>query len=415
MQLKKYSFGVGDRFARQGEAQLKAFMMADDKGIDITPVWNKSNREHLTVGSEPAETRAAAGAAVKRNGWKGPWFVDADHINLSNVDKYIESCNFFTIDVADYIGEKVPESELKQFAGKFGRYAGELRIPGIPAPFDVSRDLLMAAAEKFLFAVKEASGVYRHIERTKGKGNFLTEVSMDEVAAPQTPLELFFILGSLAAESVPVDTIAPRFTGRFNKGVDYEGDISRFALEFEQNLHIIDYAVSEFGLPSSLKLSIHSGSDKFSIYPVIGNLIRKHDKGIHIKTAGTTWLEEMTGLAMAGGDALELARNIYFEALGRFDELCGPYANVIDIDKHSLPAPAEAGGWDGSRFASALRHDPDNPGYNKHMRQLVHVAYKIAAEKGDVFTAMLEKHRDVIAVQVTENIFRRHMCRLFDL
>jgi tagaturonate epimerase len=415
MELGKYSFGTGDRFARQGEAQLNAFIEADKKGLEITPVWNKSNREHLITGSDPADTRIAADNAVKNLQWSKPWFVDADHINMENVDKFIDSSDFFTIDVADYIGISPLGADLDMFVRNNLGFIGELNIPGIHEPFIITSDLLQEIGKKFLYAVKQAAEIYRQIESKKGKGNFITEISMDEVDKPQSPVELFFILSAIASEIIPVQTIAPKFTGRFNKGVEYQGDLALFAREFEQDLMVIDMAVKVFGLTESLKLSVHSGSDKFSIYPVIGNLIRKHNKGIHIKTAGTSWLEEMTGLAMAGGEALDLAVKIYNEALVRFNELCGPYSAVIDIKRENLPSAREVSEWDGNRFASALRHEPDHPHYNPDMRQLVHVAYKIAAEHGETYTAMLEKHREIIGLQVTSNIYNRHFERIFDL
>ena len=415
MNTGKYSFGIGDRFARQGEAQLKAFVEARNKGLDVTPVWNKSNREHLTIGSEPRETRTEADNAVKNLNWKGSWFVDADHINISSVDRFIDSSDFFTIDVADFIGEKASDTELENFSHLNMKYTGNFNIPGIPETFTLTRDMIYHIGEKFLFAVREAAKIYRHIESKKGKNNFITEISMDEVTESQSPIELFFILGALSAENIPVQTIAPKFSGRFNKGVDYQGDPGKFALEFEQDLLAVDHAVSEFGLPDSLKLSVHSGSDKFSIYPVMGELIRKYDKGIHIKTAGTTWLEEMTGLALAGGDALLLAKNIYGNALGRFDELSGPYSAVIDISRDRLPPAETVSQWDGRRFADALRHDPDHRDYNPDMRQLIHVAYKIAAEYGRNYIGMLENHKDIIAEQVTANIYTRHFKRIFNI
>ena len=168
---------------------------------------------------------------------------------------------------------------------------------------------------------------------------------MDEVESPQTPVDLFFILKMLADKGVPAQTIAPKFTGRFNKGVDYTGNVDQFAKEFEEDVLVIDYAVKEFGLPVELKLSVHSGSDKFTIYPIMASIIKKYDKGIHVKTAGTTWLEEVIGLALAGGEALEAAKSIYSIALGRKDELCAPYADVIDIDDSKLPSVAEVAGW----------------------------------------------------------------------
>lgn len=415
MQIEKFSFGIGDRFAHQGEAQLQAFIMARQKGLDITPVWNKSNREHTTVNSQPGETRTEADNAVRNLKWDGSWHVDADHINMGNVDRYIESSDFFTIDVADYIGQKASVEELESFIENNAGFTGEFTIPGIEGSFEVSNETLRIIGEKFLSAIGEAAKIYRHIESAKGKDNFITEISMDEVSQSQSPLELFFILSAIAAENIPVQTIAPKFSGRFNKGVDYEGDADQFAEEFEQDLMVIDFAVSKFNLPENLKLSVHSGSDKFSIYPAIGKLIRKYDKGIHIKTAGTTWLEEMTGLALAGGDALDLARRIYSEALMQFDELCKPYSSVIDINKNNLPPAEEVSSWDGTRIADALRHDQSNPSYNPDMRQLVHVAYKIAAGMGNTYTDMLKKHKEIIAKQVTDNIYHRHFTKIFKL
>ena len=417
MQIGKYSFGIGDRFAHQGEAQLKALMKANELlGFEIVPVWNKSNREHTIVHSTPAETRSEANAAVKALKYKGQYFVDADHINLTNVDKFIEASDFFTLDVADYIGKKAAQADIEAFVTANAKYTGKLQIPGITVPFDVPVELLRTIAEKFLYAVQEAGKIYRHIEKSKGAGNFVAEVSMDEVNDAQSPVEMFFILSAVAAEKIPAQTIAPKFTGRFNKGVDYVGNVSQFAKEFEEDLLVIDFAVKEFGLPANLKLSIHSGSDKFSIYPVIGKLIRKYDKGIHVKTAGTTWLEEVIGLAMTNDDeAIDLAKAIYSGALGRFDELCGPYATVIDINKNGLPSNKEVERWTGEKLANTLRHVPGHPDYNPNFRQLIHVGYKVAAEYGEEYTGSLEKHKEIVGQQVIENIFDRHIKRLFGI
>ena len=417
MQIGKYSFGTGDRFAHQGEAQLKALMQADKiLKLDFVPVWNKSNREHTIVHSTPDDTRKEADAAVKALGYKGQYFVDADHINLTNVDKFIDSSDFFTLDVADYIGKKALQADIDAFMAANQKYTGKLSIPGIAMPFDVPKDLLQAIAEKFLYAVQEAGKIFRHIEKAKGAGNFVAEVSMDEVNDAQSPVEMFFILSAIAGEKIPAQTIAPKFTGRFNKGVDYVGDVAQFAKEFEEDLLVIDYAVKEFGLPENLKLSIHSGSDKFSIYPVMGELIKKYDKGIHVKTAGTTWLEEIIGLAMTNDEAaIDLAKAIYSGALSRFDELCGPYATVIDIDKSKLPSTKEVERWTGEKLANTLRHIPGHPDYNPNFRQLIHVGYKVASEYGEEYTNALKANKDIVGQQVFENIYDRHIKRLFGI
>ncbi len=413
--LGKYSFGIGDRFGQQGKAQLKAFFLAKEKGIDITPVWNKSNREHQIIHSEPEDTRYAANQAVKETGWKGNYFVDADHININNVDRFVDHSDFFTIDVADYIGRSAGKEAIDQFIRENEKYTPLLSIPGIHERFDISKKILEEIAGKFLFATQEASRIFNHITEKKGNSDFVTEVSMDEVESAQSPVELFFILSSLGKLGVPVQTIAPKFTGRFNKGVDYEGSIDQFRKEFEQDLLVIDFAVKEFSLPENLKLSVHSGSDKFSIYPVMAELIRKHNKGIHIKTAGTTWLEEIIGLALSGEDALSLAKSIYSKAYERRAELCAPYATVIDIKESMLPPPADVEGWDGEQFADTLRHIPGNPLYNPSFRQLIHVGYKVAAEYSNVYISHINQNQTIVGKQVTENIYDRHFRRLFGI
>ena len=413
MILPKYSMGIGDRFAHQGKAQLAAFVKARELGIEIAPVWNKSNREHTIVHSEPGSVREEADNAVNALGWRGAYFVDADHIGLKTVDKFIGASDFFTIDVADFIGKPADDADIFAFVSAHGRYAGSLRIPGIEGTLDVTTDRIEAIARKYLFAVKEAGKVYRHIETAKGKGNFAPEVSMDETDQPQTPIDLLFILAAIAAEKIPVQTIAPKFTGRFNKGVDYVGDVSQFEKEFNDDLAVIAFAVKEFGLPANLKLSVHSGSDKFSIYPAIHRAIHKTGAGLHLKTAGTTWLEELIGLASAGGKGTQIAKDIYTQALSRFDELCGPYATVIDIDKTKLPTPQEVAGWTGERYAGTLRHDQRNPQYNLHFRQLLHVGFKVAAQMGGRYTDALKQFESIVAKNVTENMFDRHLKRVF--
>ncbi|MDX9946799.1 MAG: tagaturonate epimerase family protein [Bacteroidales bacterium] len=411
--LGKFSMGMGDRFGHQGYAQLKAIIEAGKKGAGITPVWNKSNREHMIIGTQPQDVRKEADAVTKASGFTEPYFVDADHINLDTVDKFISSSDFFTIDVASYIGKRADDSKIVEFIEKAKKYTGRIEVPGIKKPVKCTVDQLTGIAENYLYAAQKAGEIYRKIEKAKGAGNFITEVSMDEVAKPQSPVDLFFILLMLGDEKVPVQTIAPKFSGRFNKGVDYVGDIDKFVIEFEEDLLVIDHAVKIFGLPSELKISIHSGSDKFALYPHIGSILKKHDKGVHLKTAGTTWLEEIIGLAEAGGEALEFAKSIYIQALEKTEELCAPYADVIDINASLLPSAEEVRSWNSRKFASSLRHDQSNRDYNPNMRQLVHVAYKLAAHEMDNFYRLLDEHKEIVSQCVFENMYERHITRLF--
>ena len=413
LKLEKYSLGVGDRFARQARAQLRACTLAAQQGVRVIPVWNKSHREHVTIGSEPSSTRAAADAAVKALHWRHPYHVDADHIRLETVDRFLPHSDFYTIDVADWIGKPAAPEAVKAFATRHGELAERIELRSIDRAFRLTRAEIEQIAAKYLLAVQEAGRIYRHIAEAKGEDHFITEVSFDETDNPQTPLELLMILAALADEAIPVQTIAPKFTGRFNKGVDYAGNVAQFEQEFCADLAVVAFAVEHYGLPATLKLSVHSGSDKFSLYAPIRRSLSLFSAGLHLKTAGTTWLEEVIGLAEAGGDGLALVKEIYSEALDHIEELCAPYAAVIAIDRKRLPPRAVVQGWNSEQFVSALRHDQSNPAYNPDLRQLLHVGYKIAAKMGARYLAGLETHQASVAKNVTENLYARHLKPLF--
>jgi len=413
MQLEKYSIGIGDRFGREGVAQMEAIIAAQKRGVEITPVWNKSNREHTIVGTLPDDVRREADHAVQATGWKGSYRVDADHIGVKTVDKFIASADFFTLDVADFIGLPASDTELDAFTASLSAFKGELKIPGIAKSFTVTDDTIRTIGKKYYAAAKEAGAIYRHILAAKGAGAFIVEVSMDETDKPQTPLDLFFILAALAGEGIPLQTVAPKFVGEFHKGVDYIGDPAQFVREFEEDVLVLAHAVNIFNLPANLKLSVHSGSDKFSLYPGMRSALLKHNAGIHLKTAGTTWLEELIGLAAAGGDGLEVAQEVYAQAYARLDELCKPYATVVSIDRSKLPSPAVVNGWTSKEYVDALRHDQSCPAYNVNLRQMLHVAFRIAAEMGERYMSALARHEKIVGANVTENILKRHVEPLF--
>jgi len=413
LKLPKFSVGVGDRFAHQAKAQLAACVLAAKAGVEVVPVWNKSNREHTIIGSEPSQTRLEADAAVKELGWTKPYFLDADHINLKTVARFLDPCDFFTLDVADLIGQPADAGEVAAFVKRHPELIGTVKIPRITEPFNTDVAFVSAVANKFLAAVQDAGRIYRFLVENKGAGRFVAEVSMDETDSPQTPVELLIILAAIADEKIPIQTIAPKFTGRFNKGVDYVGDIAQFTKEFNEDLAAIAFAVKTYGLPENLKLSVHSGSDKFSIYKAIHDAMKTFDAGVHMKTAGTTWLEELIGLAEAGGSGLEIAKEVYAEAYAHSEELCAPYATVIDIDPTKLPKPDEVNGWTSAQYTSALRHQQGNKAYNPSFRQLLHVGFKVAAKMGDRYLKALEANEDVVARNVTANLFERHIKPVF--
>jgi hypothetical protein len=413
LRLPKYSIGVGDRFALQGQAQLRACVAALRQGVEVIPAWNKSNREHHIIGSEPWQTRRAAKAAVEAVEWAPPYFLDADHIGLETVDRFIEPCDFFTIDVAEKIGIPADQDSVKRFTNRHPELLAEIPLGAHGATVKANREQIDKVARKYLAAISEAGKIYRYIEERKGSGQFIPEVSMDETDLPQQPLELLVILAAVADEKIPIQTIAPKFTGRFNKGVDFRGDVEVFSREFSSDLAVVAYSSRNYHLSDNLKLSIHSGSDKFSLYTHIHKAIRSVDAGLHLKTAGTTWLEEIAGLARAGGSALNIAKEIYAQAYEQMEELCKPYATVVEIDRQQLPLPAVVNSWTSQQYVDALHHDQNCEQYNPNLRQLLHVSFKIAANMGKRFLDAVESNEEIIAQSVTANLFERHIRPVF--
>jgi hypothetical protein len=413
MELEKYSMGVGDRFDREGVAQLRALQLAAAKGVRIVPVWNKSHREHTLGRTVPEAARKAADEAVRACRWNESYYVDADHIGLVTVGDFLPFCNFFTIEAADYIGKPERSEATAAFLALMAPYKGSLAIPGMQATMEITDSVLTGFAQKYLRAVEEAGKIYRYIAERKDPDSFVAEVSIDEAQSAQTPVELLLILAAIAREGIPVQTIAPKFTGAFLKGVDYIGDPRQFAREFREDLAVIAFAVNAFHLPRNLKLSVHTGSDKFTLYPLMRRAIEESNAGIHLKTAGTTWLQEIIGFAASDGEGLTLAKEIYRESFQRCDELCKPYLAVIQIDRNQLPSPEQVSKWGPEEFVRALEHDPLCPRYNPHLRQLLHVGFRIAAEKGTRFYAMLDQCRSAIEENVTKNLLDRHIRQLF--
>jgi len=409
MRLPKFTFGVGDRFAHEGAAQLNAVLKARELGVRLAPVWNKSPLEHRLIGTGPRDVRAEADAAAQLCHYDRTYFVDADQVTFDEVDDYIGPCNYFTLDVSGRIGERPDADGVAQLLAWCEPYLGEVNLPGIDEPLTIERDQLAATAEAYLPAIEEAGRICRHIAASKGEDLFVTEVSLSRSDQPQTPAELLVILAAIAQQQIPAATIAPRLPGRFLKGIDYIGDIEQFATEFEQHVAVVAFATAEFGLPEGMKLSIHSAGDKFAVFPVMHDVLKRHEAGIHVKTSGTTWLEELTGLAEAGGEGLAVVKRIYRAAVGRIDELCAPYASELELDRDALPPADTVDAHSGAQLAAMLRHDVDNPMFNPNVRQLLHVAYKVAAEMDRAFLAAVADHHEVIARNVTENLLDRHI------
>ena len=411
--LPRYTFGMGDRFGRQGKPQLQSVMDARTKGIGVAPVWNKSHREHTLTGTKPPSLRGEADVAVQELSYAGPYFVDADHINLHTVDGFLDCSDFFTLDVAEELGKPPLSADVTQRYLASILELGSLSVEGLAAPIVFSEESATKLVHNYGGAVAAAKVLFDKIAEAKDADSFAVEVSMDETETPQGPQELLGILRLLALEGVPVQTIAPKFTGRFNKGVDYVGDLEQFRKEFNDDLIVLRHAVESFDLPKTLKLSVHSGSDKFSLYPIIKELVAKHEAGLHLKTAGTTWLEEVIGLAEAGGDALAFVKQLYTDALEKMEALTAPYETVLDIDPTALPSAEQASDWTSEQLVAMVAHDQGNPQFNPSLRQFFHVAFKLAAEAGDLYLGLLDQHAEIVNRRVYDNLLRNHIEKIF--
>ena len=160
MNLEKFTLGVGDRFGREGVAQLGALQKAAAAGVEVIPVWNKSTREHTLIGSTPADTRRAAEAAVEGAGWTGSYHLDADHIGLKTVDRFLPHCDFYTIDVADFIGRAAGPEDASAVHDPLRSLLGRTFF-GMDRPLDAST--LELFLSRYAQAIREAGKIYRHI------------------------------------------------------------------------------------------------------------------------------------------------------------------------------------------------------------------------------------------------------------
>ncbi len=410
--LSKYSIGIGDRFAQEAVAQLKAVQKAQQLGVLVTPVWNKSFREHQIIGSHPQQTAQAAQTAVNQLGWQQNYFLDADHINQKTVDFFLPYCNFFTIDVAEALNRPLPPHEREYLQNTIKLLGQSTQIASL-APFKWTDAFVNDFLDVYGAALLEARTIYRKIVAHHSRQSIVIEVSLDEGPQVQSPAQLFLILHLFTHLGLQLNTIAPRFVGQFLKGIDYRGSLRAFSEQVSGFLTVLQWFQHNTEQPTDLKLSVHTGSDKFRLYPILHRLLHSFDCGLHLKTAGTTWLEELIGLAEAGQEGLAFVKTLYRQAVLRIEELLRPYATVVAIDVNRLPTVEQATQWTAQQWIEALRHQPKNPQFNPDLRQLLHIAYGLAAEQGATFFELLQTFRSSIEHHVTTNLFERHLKPLF--
>lgn len=360
------SFGFGDRLGLATPGHIAAV-----RGTKFASIFaQQSVRENARTGRTPQQVMDDARRAVDAAQWDGPWGADADHLKtLEDLPPFVEAgYTFFTVDPGEYVDNSADTDSLDILRQKIkgfnweelaGLYLHEDAKPGW-GRFD--GESLMRATVKYGKAIRHAVAMFKRLSEMKAEFDF--EMSVDETDSPTTPLEHFFIASEVTRLGVRFTSLAPRFIGRFEKGVDYIGDLNSLDAELAKHAAV----TAHFG---TYKLSLHSGSDKFSVYP----LIAKHwGERIHVKTAGTSYLEALRVLAKHEPN---LFLKIY--SLGR---------DRYETDKRTYHVSAKL---------DALPETDDLPSLlnDFHAREVLHVTFGSAlAQFGTELRTALVKHDD---------------------
>jgi hypothetical protein len=296
------SFGFGDRLGLATPGHIEACKLGR-----LAPIFAQQSARELTRTQRTApEVLSAAQQGVGKGGWTKPWGADADHLKTKqDVEHYAAAgFTFFTIDPSAYvqnIADKLSGLELSAAAEEvigFGAFESLAQVesfhlgknhelPGIGTFSFPNREALYRAVVKYGKAIHYGSQMAGWIvEATRARGGEI-EMSVDETETPTLPIEHLFIGLELKRRGVKVVSLAPRFAGDFEKGVDYKGDLKVFEAQLREHVAVARYC-------GPYKISVHSGSDKFSIYPIVGRVCGDL---LHVKTAGTNYLEALRVIA----------------------------------------------------------------------------------------------------------------------
>jgi tagaturonate epimerase len=373
------SFGFGDRLGLATAGHI-----ASVRGTKFAPIFaQQSVRENGRIGRTPQQVMNDAKRAVDTAKWDLPWGGDADHLKtLDDIPPFVEAgYTFFTVDPGEYVDNSADTDSIAMLERKVASINWEelselyLHDGGhVWDQFDAQS--LMRAVAKYGKAIQHAVAMFKRLSQLKDHFDF--EVSVDETDSPTTPLEHFFIANELTRKDVKFTSLAPRFIGRFEKGVDYVGDLDVLDAELAKHAAV----TSHF---RTYKLSLHSGSDKFSVYP----LIAKHwGERIHVKTAGTSYLEALRVLAKHEPD---LFLKIY--SLGR---------KCYEMDKRTYHVSAQLNLLPDTDDLPSLLND-------FHAREVLHVTFgSVLAQFGVELKAALAKH-EAAYYEVLRTHFDKHL------
>ncbi|HBE01024.1 MAG: hypothetical protein A2096_04155 [Spirochaetes bacterium GWF1_41_5] len=387
------TFGCGDRLGLAGAGHIRAA-----KKYQVYPVLAQQSIRELTLtGRTYHDVTAAAVFLVFQEGYESGYGADGDHLKtLDDIDTALSAgMPMITLDLSEVMNaqaanwqekrlddefEKMPDAEKKYL---FDNYADKTFTLG-KEKIEMGRNELKKCAVMYHKALDFAAEVDRHL-RSRRQDHYDLEISIDETTAPTLPSHHLFIISELKRRRVTVNSLAPRFIGEFQKGIDYIGDKAEFEKQFRVHCAI----AAKYG---NYKISIHSGSDKFSVYPLIGKYTGCR---LHAKTAGTSWLEAMRTIA---GVNPALYRKMHKKSFACFEEakklyhITADLSKIMDIDKMS---------------------DAELPGFleQNESRQLLHITYggllKDPEVRSDFFNTLDEyedRHYDLVEMHIT-----RHM------
>jgi tagaturonate epimerase len=409
---QQVSFGFGDRLGLATPGHIKALheLALPVDSIGIAPIFaQQSVRENTRTGRTPRQVMDDALWGVFQEGWRLPWGADADHLKqVSDLPPFVEAgYSFFTVDPGEHVDPAADSDPEDVLLSKISSQAWD-EIEGLPLTteqvverylgFCHAQDLTcdpeqlrlsaLRAAAKYGRAVLHMIKMYRALCELK-PGGFDFEVSVDETDSPTTTLEHFYIASSLKHFQVRMTSLAPRLPGRFEKGVDYIGDLAALEVELAHQAAVLRHL-------GGYKLSLHSGSDKFSLYPL---LVRLAGRAVHVKTAGTSYLE---ALRAAAQHEPALFRQILELACLRYAEDRRTYH--VSAEQERLP--------DASILA-----DEDLPGLLEDfdVRQALHVTFGSAlAQYEQPLKIFLSTHPETY-LDVLKRHFGRHLQPLANL
>ena len=396
------SFGSGDRLGIATPAHVRAI-----NGTGIAPFFaQQSIREMTRTGRTPDQVMDTAVFGVLQEGYRDGFGADADHLkNADDIDATLAAgFTMFTIDPGDHVDNEAEKDDIVTLRKKFEALpwpqletamedqCARCIDKSVSLPDDsvvtLDEEALFRAAVKYGRALAHTAAMYRHLKATAGDRPFELEMSVDETATPTSVAEHVFVARELRRLGVEWVSLAPRFIGEFEKGVDYIGDLAAFEKSFAGHVAVAQH----FG---PYKISIHSGSDKFSIYPIAARLAGDL---VHLKTAGTSYLEALRAIATIDPS---LFREIMGFAIDRYPEDRASYHVSADLAK--VPAPQDLADAD----LPAILDQFDT-------RETLHVTFGsvLTAETGgslrfkDRFMQVLDQHEDV-----HYDIVRRHIVR----